>query len=151
MCHQKCSWGSFCCCSCGGKTGEGFQFVPIGVRLRLQSYPKARCRQSIRMTILSVAPWQSSLDLRGPSIRLQTGFRPHLSSGTLLVRPRSADSVNFDPHHRFLSSERSADCCSNTFTFKCSDRWSDARVSQSIAGRLAAELGLASEWDRKTD
>ena len=116
VCHQKCSWGSFCCCSCGGKTGRGFQFVPIEVRLRLQSHPKARCRQSIRVTVLIVAPWQSSLDLRGPSIRLQTGFRPHLSSGTLLVRPRSADSVNFDPHHRFLSSERSADCCSNTFT-----------------------------------
>ena len=103
-------------------------------------------KSQMQMTILIVAPWQSSLDLRGPSIRLQTGFRPHLSSGTLLVRPRSADSVNFDPHHRFLSSERGADCCSNTFTFKCSDRWSDARVSQSIAGRQAAEpAGLASE------
>ena len=73
-------------------------------------------KSQMQMTILIVAPWQSSLDLRGPSIRLQTGFRPHLSSGTLLVRPRSADSVNFDPHHRFLSSERSADCCSNTCT-----------------------------------
>ena len=56
----------------------------------------------------------------GPARALQTGFGPqpqtNLSSATLLVRPRSADSVNFDPHHRFLSSERGADCCSNTFT-----------------------------------